>query len=89
MAEVVKIGEKGQITLPKRMREKGGLEKGQSLEVKYLGEGAFFLTSVDRKREAEIAFRLLGKRLDFSNKSEVIEYCRKIRREVFEEWSES
>lgn len=89
MSEVVKIGKKGQITLPKKIREKEELEKGQMLEVKDLGEGTIFLTSVDRKKEAEAAFRLLGGEIDLSDKEGIVEYCREIRSEVFQEWSES
>lgn len=86
MTDVVKVGEKGQITIPKKIREKEGLKKGESLEVKDLGEGTILLTNVDKKKEAEIAFKLLGKEVDFSDKEEVTEYCKKIRKDVYEEW---
>ncbi|KXB03439.1 hypothetical protein AKJ47_02225 [candidate division MSBL1 archaeon SCGC-AAA261G05] len=88
MSEVVKVGKKGQITLPKEIREKEGLKKGQLLEVKEVGGGSIFLTSIDRKKEADAALRLLGKNVKMTDK-EVVEYCRKIREEVFQEWSES
>lgn len=89
MSEIVKVGKKGQVTLPKEIRDREDLKEGELLEIKDMGEGAIFITKVDKKREVETAFRLLGKETDFSDKGEVVDYCRKVRSEVFGEWSES
>lgn len=89
MTEIVKVGKKGQITLPKEIRDEENLEEGELLEVKDMGEEGIFISKVNKKGEIETAFRLLGKETDFSNKEEVVDYCRKVRSEVFDEWKES
>lgn len=89
MSEIVKVGKKGQITLPKRIREKEGLKEGELLEIKDMGEGGIFAVKVDKKREIETAFRLMGKETDFTDSEEVVDYVREVRSEVFEEWKES
>lgn len=89
MTEIVKVGKKGQITLPKKIRDKEDLDEGELLEIKDMGEGGIFISKVDKKREVETAFRLLGKETDFSDTEDVVDYCRKVRSEVIDEWKES
>ncbi len=79
MTDVVKVGEKGQITIPKKIREKEGLKKGESLEVKDLGEGTILLTSVNKKKESDY---LLNFNDDESDLKETEDEARKFIKEL-------
>ena len=81
----VRIGEKGQITVPVDVRQKEKLEKGTQIEVIDLGEGSLFLNKVDRKKEFLLALRILGRRLKEKgyNKNKIIEFCRQVRKDVY------
>jgi len=81
----VRIGEKGQITIPVDIRERDKLDKGTQVEVVDLGEGSLFINKIDRKKELLLAFRILGKRIKEKgyNKDKLIDFCRKVRRDVY------
>lgn len=81
----VRIGEKGQITIPIDIRERDKLDKGTQVEVVDLGEGSLFINKIDRKKELLLAFRILGKRIKEKgyNKDKLIDFCRKVRRDVY------
>lgn len=85
MPEIVEVGD-GKITLPEKIMDEGNLEEGDLLDV---GGGGIFAMKVDKKKEIENTFRLMGKKTDFTDTEEVVDYVRKIRSEVFEEWEES
>lgn len=48
-----KIGARGQITIPKQIREKKNLEKGDELEVTERGNEIVFKKKVDKEKLAE------------------------------------
>ena len=81
----VRIGEKGQITIPVDIRERDKLDKGTQVEVVDLGEGSLFINKIDRKKELLLAFRILGRRIKENgyNKDKLIDFCRKVRRYVY------
>ena len=80
----VRMGEKGQITVPVDLRLREKLEKGTQLEIVDIGEGAFFINKLDRKKELLLALRILGKSLKEKGytKDKLIDFCRKIREEI-------
>ncbi|MDI6639411.1 MAG: AbrB/MazE/SpoVT family DNA-binding domain-containing protein [Methanocellales archaeon] len=89
---IVKLGEKGQITMPISIRQREKLKKGTLLEVVDLGEGGMFLTKVERKQELLLAMRMLGRALlekGYNTDRKIIELCRRIREEVYDEKSKS
>lgn len=81
----VRIGEKGQITVPIDVRQREKLEKGTQFEIIDLGEGSLFLNKIDRKRELLLALRILGRRIKEKGytKDKLIEFCRQLRRDVY------
>jgi len=81
----VRIGEKGQITVPVDVRQKENLGKGTQIEVIDLGDGSMFLNKIDRKKELLLALRILGRRIKEKgyNKDKLIEFCKKVRKEVY------
>lgn len=81
----VRMGEKGQITVPVDVRQREKLEKGTQVEIIDLGEGSLLLNKIDRKRELLLALRILGRRIKEKgySKNKLIEFCRQIRREVY------
>ena len=81
----VRIGEKGQITVPVDVRQREKLEKGTQVEIIDLGEGSLLLNRIDKKKELLLAFRILGKRIKEKgfSKDKLIEFCRQVRRDVY------
>ena len=81
----VRMGEKGQITVPVDVRQREKLEKGTQVEIIDLGEGSLLLNKIDRKRELLLALRILGRRIKEKgySKNKLIEFCTQIRREVY------
>ena len=81
----VRIGEKGQITVPIDVRQRESLEKGTQVEIIDLGEGSLLLNKIDKKRELLLALRLLGRRTKEKgyNKDKLIGFCRRVRRDVY------
>ena len=49
--EIVKIGEKGQIILPQKIREKEGVKIGDLMMVGYMG-GFITLSKVEKKHDS-------------------------------------
>ena len=81
----VRIGEKGQITVPIEVRQRDKFEKGTQVEIIDLGEGSLFLNIIDKKKELLLALRILGKRIKEKgfSKDKLIEFCRQVRRDVY------
>ena len=81
----VRIGEKGQITVPIEVRQMENLEKGTQVEIIDLGEGSLLINKIDKKRELLIALRILGQRLKEKgfNKNKIIKFCKEVRRDVY------
>lgn len=90
VASIVKVGEKGQITIPTHLRDQEQIEKGALLEVVDLGEGNILLTKMNKKQELKLAMRMLGRRLlqkGYASDEKIIAFCRQIRKEVADESS--
>lgn len=86
--EIVKVGEKGQITLPVDIREKEKVGKGTLFEVNYLGNGNIILSKSDKKQELRLALKMLGKGLEekgYNTEKKIVELCKKVRKEVYYE----
>ena len=81
----VRIGEKGQITVPIEVRQREKFEKGTQVEIIDLGEGSLLLNKIDRKKELVLALRILGRRIKEKGytKDKLIEFCRQVRRDVY------
>ena len=81
----VRVGEKGQVTIPVDVRHREKLEKGTQVEIIDLGEGSLFLNKIDRKKELLLALRILGRRIKEKgySKDRLIEFCRQVRRDVY------
>lgn len=60
--EIVKVGKRGQIPLPKKIREKEGIEEGTFLELSRIG-GVLTLRRVEKKPDALDLFKEVGKAL--------------------------
>lgn len=87
---VVKVGEKGQITIPTQLRDQEQIEKGSLLEVVDLGDGNILLTKMNKKQEFKAAMKILGKRLlekGYTSDEKIISFCRQMRKEVYDESS--
>lgn len=85
---IVKMGEKGQITIPSEIREKEHLGKGEFLEIVDLSEGNILITKLSKKHEFMAALKILGRGLKshgYSTDQKIIELCREIRKEVYDE----
>ena len=86
--ETVRVGEKGQITIPIDFRDKENIKKGELLEVVYLGDGQILLTKANKKQEFLVAMKVFGKGLknaNYDNDEKIIKLCREIRKEVYDE----
>lgn len=81
----VRVGEKGQITVPIDVRQREKLEKGTQVEIIDLGEGSLLINKIDKKRELLIALRILGQRLKEKgyDKNKIIKFCKEVRRDVY------
>jgi len=60
--EVVKVGERGQITIPSSIREKEDIRKGELLELIHM-DGAIVMTKLEKRGNLELALKLLGRGL--------------------------
>lgn len=81
----VRVGEKGQITVPVEVRQREKMEKGAQIEIIDLGEGSLLLNKIDRKKELLLALRILGRRIKEKgyNKDKLIAFCRQVRKDVY------
>lgn len=81
----VRMGEKGQITVPIDVRQREKLEKGTQVEIIDLGEGSLLINKIDKKRELLIALRILGQRLKEKgfDKNKIIKFCKEVRKDVY------
>lgn len=81
----VRVGEKGQVTIPIDVRQREKIGKGVQVEIIDLGEGSLFLNKIDRKKELLLALRILGRRIKERGytKDKLIEFSRQVRRDVY------
>jgi AbrB family looped-hinge helix DNA binding protein len=89
--EVVKVGEKGQITIPSEIRAREDLKKGELLEVTYI-DGTVVLMKLDKRGNLKMALELLGKSLRASGieeKEDILHISREVRKRVHSEWKKS
>lgn len=59
---IVKVGKRGQITIPKEIREKEGINNGSFLELSSIG-GVLTLRKIEKKPDALDLFKEVGKAL--------------------------
>ena len=88
--EVVKVGERGQITLPSSIREKEDIRKGELLELIYM-DGTIVMTKLEKKGNLELALKLLGRGLvaaGYREKEDILKFSEEVRKKVHEEWKE-
>lgn len=86
--EVIRVGEKGQVTIPSKFREKESIKKGELLEAIDIGDGNILLTKINKKQEFLAAMKILGKELKekgYNTDDKIIKLCRDIRKEVYDE----
>jgi len=85
-SEIVKVGEKGQITIPVEIRKTGDLRKGDLVEVVSLEDNSIFITKLDRKRELIMSMKLLGKALEekgYKTTERIVRLCKEVRKDVY------
>lgn len=82
--EVVKIGEKGQITIPTSIRKQEQLKKGEFLEVIDM-DGVMVLSTLEKRGNILLAMKMLGEALEsegYKTNEDIIKLCREVRKEV-------
>jgi AbrB family looped-hinge helix DNA binding protein len=87
--EVVKVGERGQVTIPSSIREIENIRKGELLEVVYR-DGTILMTKLDKRGNLELALKLLGRGLaaaGYREKDDIMRFSEKIREKVHKEWT--
>ncbi|MBI1741603.1 AbrB/MazE/SpoVT family DNA-binding domain-containing protein [Candidatus Acetothermia bacterium] len=87
--EIVKLNERGQVTLPKEIRKKEGLKQGDALEVVYL-DGVIALRKVGEQPHILNLFRELGKALiqaGYGSRQQIQALSDEIKEEVAAKWS--
>lgn len=88
--EVVKVSERGQVTIPSSIREIENIRKGELLEVVYR-DGTILMTKLDKRGNLELALKLLGKGLaaaGYREKDDIVRFSGEVRKKVHEEWTE-
>ena len=86
--EIIKVGEKGQITIPIKFRENEQIKKGELLEAVDLGDGSILFTKVRKKQEFMTAMKILGEQLKkkgIDSEEKIIKMCKDVRKEVYNE----
>ncbi|MGB2728473.1 MAG: AbrB/MazE/SpoVT family DNA-binding domain-containing protein [Halobacteriota archaeon] len=86
--EIVKIGEKGQIILPEKIREKEGLKIGDLIMINYV-DGFIILSKVEKKMDVLDVFAGLGDALrekGYDSEEKITELIDEVKEEVTEEW---
>lgn len=87
--EVVKVSERGQVTIPSDIREIENIRKGELLEVVYR-DGTIIMTKLDRRGNLELALKLLGRGLaaaGYQEKEDILRFSRAVRKKVHQEWT--
>lgn len=88
--EVVKVSERGQVTIPSSIRKIEDIRKGELLEVVYR-DGTILMTKLDKRGNLELALKLLGKGLaaaGYQEKDDILRFSGEVRKKVHEEWTE-
>lgn len=86
--EVVKVGERGQITIPSSIREMEGIRKGELLDVVYT-DGTIVMTKLEKRGNLEMALKLLGKGLataGYREREDILRFSEEARKKVHGEW---
>lgn len=88
--EIVKIGERGQIILPEKIREKEKLRTGDLMMIDYV-DGFIPLSKVEKKMDVLDVFAGLGEALrekgyDTETEAKITELIDEVKEEVTEEW---
>ena len=86
--EIVKIGEKGQVILPEKIREKEGLKRGDLMMIGYM-DGFITLSKVEKKMDVIDVFAGLGEALrekGYDSEEKITELIDEVKEEVTEEW---
>ena len=86
--EIVKIGEKGQIILPEKIREKERLKRGDLMIIGYM-DGFITLSKVEKMRDVIDVFTELGEALrekGYDSEEKITELIDEVKEEVTEEW---
>ena len=89
MEEVVKIGKRGQITIPTEMRKKESFEEGDFISVSDI-EGILILKKLEKKPNALDIFETVGDALlkkGIATKADVLKFTDEIKKEVMNESS--
>jgi AbrB family looped-hinge helix DNA binding protein len=82
--EVVKVGERGQITIPSGIREREGIRKGELLELIYV-DGTILMTKLEKRGSLELALKILGRGLvaaGYREKEDILRFSREVRERV-------
>ena len=82
LKEVVKIGEKGQITIPTTIRKQEDLKKGEFLEVVEM-DGVIVLSTLEKRGNIFLAMKMLGEALDskgYRTSEDILKLCKEVRR---------
>jgi antitoxin PrlF len=85
--EFVRVSTKGQITLPKRLRERLGISSGDYLSVEHVGGDVLKVErseAVTRFNKMCEPIRQEAKRHGLT-KAKLMRYCKQVRRELYEE----
>lgn len=86
--EIVKIGERGQIILPEKIREKEKLRAGDLMMIDYV-DGFITLSKVEKKMDVLDVFAGLGEALrekGYDTEAKITELIDEVKEEVTEEW---
>lgn len=85
--EIVKIGKRGQITIPSEIRKKGRFTRGEYLEIINL-DGSLLISRIRKRGNILLALKLLGKKFEEKGYTEedILKYAKKIRKEVHAKW---
>jgi AbrB family looped-hinge helix DNA binding protein len=86
--EIVKIGERGQIILPEKIREKEKLKTGDLMMIDYV-DGFITLSKVEKKMDVLDAFAGLDEALrerGYDSEEKIKELIDEVKEEVTEEW---
>ena len=80
--DLAKVTSKGQITIPKEIREKLGIKTGDKiLFIEESGRIYLMNSSMNALREAQLAFKGEAERVGLKNEDEVVEMIRELRKE--------
>jgi len=84
--DMARVSMKGQVTIPIEIRRKLGLREGDKVIFAEQGESIVLFNSNRLAwKELQNAFAGAAKEAGFTNEQDVVDYCKEIRREMWEE----